>query len=109
MHNAFANSDTSGYTHWECAQQNSGDNALVALQGDTYVVSSRLWEFASFFRFARPSSVRVDATSTVENVYVSAYVNKNGTVAIPVINAALTLPVQKFEIIEKHTQSTILS
>ena len=37
----------------------------------------------------RPGSVRVDAQSSApDEVYVSAYVNKNGSVALPVINAA---------------------
>lgn len=80
MHNAFVNSNTSGYTHWYCAADpSSGANALIRLDGNNYEVSSRLWAFASYFRFSRPGSVRVDATSTVENVYVSAYENKNGT------------------------------
>ncbi|PTB64958.1 glycoside hydrolase family 30 protein [Trichoderma citrinoviride] len=88
MHNAFVNSETSGYTHWWCAQNSNGDNALIRLDGDSYEVSARLWAFAQYFRFARPGSVRIDAISDVENVYVTAYLNKNGTVAIPVINAA---------------------
>lgn len=71
-----------------CAQNTTGDNALIRLQYDSFFVSRRLWAFAGYFRFARPGSVRVDAQSSVEEVYVSAYVNKNGTVAIPVINAA---------------------
>ena len=87
MHNAFVNSDTSGYTHWWCAGS-AGDNTLVLLGEDGFQVSSRLWAFAQFFRFARPGAVRVGAASSVENVYVSAYVNRNGTVAIPIINAA---------------------
>jgi glucosylceramidase len=81
-------SDTSEYVHWRCAQNTTGDNALVRLQEDEFFVSARLWAFASYFRFARPGSVRVDAQSSVEEVYVSAYVNRNGTVAVPVINAA---------------------
>lgn len=88
MHNAFVNSDTSGYTHWWCAQNTTGDNAFIRLDYEKYYVSARLWAFASYFRFARPGSVRVEASSSVENVYVSAYVNANGTIAIPVINAA---------------------
>ncbi len=87
MHNAFTRSDTSGYTRWWCAG-NAGDNTLILLQNNTYQTSARLWTFASYFRFARPGSVRVDASSSVEEVYVSAFVNKNGTVAVPVINAA---------------------
>ena len=89
MHNTFVNSDTSGYLHWWCAQNTTGDNALIQLSYDEYFVSARLWAFASYFRFARPGSIRVDAQSSApDEVYVSAYVNKNGTVAIPVINAA---------------------
>lgn len=61
---------------------------LVRLSGNTYDVSARLWAFAGFFRFARPGSVRVDASSSVETLYVSAFENTNGTVSIPVINAA---------------------
>jgi glucosylceramidase len=88
MHNAFVNSDTSGYLHWWCAQNTTGDNALVRLNGDQYYIAARLWAFAGYFRFARPGSVRVDAKSSAENLYVSAFVNANGTVAMPVINAA---------------------
>ncbi|KAL9092940.1 MAG: hypothetical protein Q9159_000564 [Coniocarpon cinnabarinum] len=88
MHNAFVNSDTSGYTHWWCSQNTTGDNALVRLQYDEYFVAARLWAFAGYFRFARPGSVRVDAQSNVEDVYVSAFVNTNGTMAVPVVNAA---------------------
>lgn len=88
MHNAFTRSSTSGYTHWWCAQNTTGDNALIRLDGDSYYTSARLWAFASYFRFARPGSVRVDAISDAEDVYVSSFVNSNGTVAVPVVNAA---------------------
>ena len=107
MHNAFTRSSTSGYTHvshslvctvsssltsclpkWWCAQNTTGDNALIRLNGDSYTISARLWAFAGYFRFARPGSVRVDATSDAEDVYVSSFVNTNGTVAVPVVNAA---------------------
>jgi glucosylceramidase len=87
------NSDTSGYLHWWCAQNNTGETAgsdaiLVRLANDSFEVSRRLWAFAGYFRFARPGSVRIDATSSAENLKVSAFKNINGTVAIPIINAA---------------------
>lgn len=89
MHNAFTTSDTSGYLHWWCAQNTTGDNALIRLAYDSYEVSARLWAFASFFRFARPGSIRVDAISSApDEVFASAYVNRNGSLAIPVVNAA---------------------
>ena len=89
MHKAFTVSDTSGYLHWWCAQNSTGDGALIQLAYDEYFVSRRLWAFASFFRFARPGAVRVDAISSApDEVYATAFVNANGTVAVPVINAA---------------------
>ena len=50
-HQAFVYSDTSGYLHWWCAQDNPGnttgsDAILVRLQGDTFEVSRRLWASA---------------------------------------------------------------
>lgn len=86
-------SDTSGYLHWWCAQDNPGnttgsDAILVRLDGDSFEVSRRLWAFAGYFRFARPGSVRVDAISPAENLKVTAFENTNGTLAIPVINEA---------------------
>ena len=88
MHNAFTRSSTSGYVHWWCAQNTTGDNALIRLDGDSYAISARLWAFASYFRFARPGAVRVDAVSSVEEVYVTAFVNTNGSVAVVVVNEA---------------------
>jgi len=88
MYEAFTISDTSGYVHWWCAQNTTGDNALIRLDYNDYFISARLWAFASYFRFARPGAVRVDAQSSVEEVSVTAWVNENGTVAIPVINQA---------------------
>lgn len=61
---------------------------LIRLENDSFDVSRRLWAFAGFFRFARPGSVRVDAKSSSENMYVSAFINTNGTVAVPIINEA---------------------
>lgn len=92
-HQAFIYSDTSGYLHWWCAQDNPGnttgsDAILVRLQGNSFEVSRRLWAFAGYFRFARPGAVRIDAISPAEDLKVTAFENTNGTVAIPVINEA---------------------
>jgi glucosylceramidase len=61
---------------------------LVRLANNSFEVSRRLWAFAGYFRFARPGSVRIEATSSAENLLVTAFENVNGTVAIPVINEA---------------------
>jgi glucosylceramidase len=60
----------------------------VRLANNSFEVSRRLWAFAGYFRFARPGSVRVDATSSADNLLVTAFENTNGTLAVPVINEA---------------------
>ncbi|KAH8800336.1 glycoside hydrolase family 5 protein [Xylogone sp. PMI_703] len=86
LHNAFRN-NVSGWSHWWCSWA-GGDAALVNVMGATYQVAARLWAMSGYFRFARPGAIRVDAESNVPDVYVTAWVNTNGTIAIPVINAA---------------------
>ncbi|KAG9529117.1 glycoside hydrolase, partial [Aureobasidium melanogenum] len=96
MHNAFRN-NVAGWNHWWCSWTGPTDAALVQVNGTSYEVSARLWAFAGYFRFARPGAVRLFTDSSVEEVYVTAWQNKNGTIAIPVINAAhytYTLDVQ---------------
>ncbi|KAK3072454.1 hypothetical protein LTR53_006781 [Teratosphaeriaceae sp. CCFEE 6253] len=87
MHNAFKN-NVAGWSHWWCYWTYPTDASLIQINGTSYQVSARLWAFAGYFRFARPGAVRLDATSDVEEVYVTAWQNTNGTIAIPVINAA---------------------
>jgi glucosylceramidase len=86
MHNAFKN-NVAGWSHWWCTW-NGGDAALVQVNGASYQVAARLWAFAGYFRFARPGAVRLEADTDVEDIYVTAWQNANGTIAIPVVNAA---------------------
>ena len=87
MHNAFQN-NVAGWSHWWCTWS-GGDASLVNVNGTSYQVAARLWAFSGYFRFARPGAVRIAADNGgVEDIYVTAWENKNGTVAIPVVNAA---------------------
>lgn len=106
MHNAFMR-NVGGWSHWWCSW-NGGDAALVNVQGATYQVAARLWAFAGYFRFARPGATRIEADSTVQEVRVTAWVNENGTVAIPVVNSAhytYKLSVQLFGLGVNHATS----
>jgi glucosylceramidase len=86
LHNAFRNG-VAGWLNWWCTW--SGPDApLIVVNGTDYQVAARLWAMSGYFRFARPGAVRIDSTSDVEEVYVTAWENVNGTVAVPVINAA---------------------
>ncbi|KAI0473024.1 glycoside hydrolase family 30 protein [Xylariaceae sp. FL0804] len=106
MHNAFRH-NVAGWSHWWCAYYAGGDAALVRVAGSSYQVAARLWAFAGYFRFARPGAVRLaadvlvastssgnssdsggDDDDVVEDLYVTAWENANGTVAVPVINLA---------------------
>ncbi|KAJ5391059.1 glycoside hydrolase [Penicillium cosmopolitanum] len=97
MHNAFRN-NVAGWSHWWCAWS-GGDAALVNVNGDSYQIAARLWAFSSYFRFARPGAVRIYAETNVEDLYITAWMNTNSTIAIPVVNAAhytYTLDVQLY-------------
>ena len=86
MHNAFRNG-VAGWLNWWCTWS-SPDAPLIVVNGTNYEVAARLWAFSGYFRFARPGAARIDSSNDVEEVYVTAWENTNGTVAIPVINAA---------------------
>jgi glucosylceramidase len=86
LHNAFRN-NVAGWLNWWCTW--SGPDApLIVVNGTDYQVAARLWAMSGYFRFARPGAVRIGSTSDVEEVYVTAWENANGTVAVPVVNAA---------------------
>ncbi|KAK5747510.1 hypothetical protein LTR17_000151 [Elasticomyces elasticus] len=87
MHNAFRK-NVGGWSHWWCTWTQPTDASLIAVNGTSYQVAARLWAFAGYFRFARPGAARLDAESDVREIYVTAWQNTNGTVAIPVINSA---------------------
>ena len=87
MHNAFRN-NVAGWSHWWCTWTAPTDAALIQVNGTSYQVSARLWAFAGYFRFARPGAVRLEAVSSVEEVYVTAWQNTNLTIAVQAINAA---------------------
>ncbi|KAI6898131.1 glycoside hydrolase [Hortaea werneckii] len=88
MHQGFTAGDASGWSYWWCSNNNTNDDVLIRLAGDDYYIAGRLWAFSSYYRFARPGATRVDASSNAEDVYVSSWINTNGTVSMPVINAA---------------------
>lgn len=84
MNNAFKRG-VAGWLNWWCTWT-SPDAPLIVVNGTDYQVAARLWAFSGYFRFARPGAARIDSSSDVEDIYVTAWENTNGTVAIPVIN-----------------------
>jgi O-glycosyl hydrolase len=86
---AFTDANVSAFLYWIGAENNLGNSALIALNGDEVIPSKRFWAFASFSKFVRPGARRIDARVTPPDataLTVSAFVNADGKVAVQVIN-----------------------
>ena len=69
----------------------NGDNeSLVQINGTTVIPSGRLWAFANFSRYVRPGAVRIGATTADAGLELTAFRNRNGSVAIVVLNTDTT-------------------
>ena len=83
---AFVNANVSGFLYWIGAENSTTNSALINLINDEIVPSKRFWSMAQFSKFARPGARRVDATSSVDLLYASSFLNKDGKIATQVIN-----------------------
>ncbi|KAK4499809.1 hypothetical protein PRZ48_007995 [Zasmidium cellare] len=84
---AFAVSNVSAFLSWIGAGNTTSNSALVLLDGDEVNVSKRLWAYAQWGRTVSPGAVRVDAhVRSSANVTTTAFQNKDGSVAVQVIN-----------------------
>ena len=69
----------------------NGDNeSLIQINGTTVIPSGRLWAFANFSRFVRPGAVRIGATTADTGLDLTAFRNRDGSVAIVVLNTGTT-------------------
>jgi O-glycosyl hydrolase len=74
------------------------DTGLLDVSGNTVATSGRLWAFASFSRFIRPGAVRIGATTSVPGLEVSAFRNRDGSIAVVVLNSARSGRVATFSL-----------
>ena len=56
------------------------------MDGQTVVVSKRLWAFAQFSRYVRPGAIRISSTGS-GNLKSTAFKNLDGSIVIQVINS----------------------
>ncbi len=69
----------------------NGDNeSLIQVDGTAVVPSGRLWAFANYSRYVRPGAVRIGATTADTGLDLTAFRNRNGSVAIVVLNMHTT-------------------
>jgi O-glycosyl hydrolase len=85
IHQALTLSNVSGMLYWIGAEMTDVNSALIRIDNGTVVPSKRLWAFAQYSRFVRPGAVRVEAKSNVGYVRVSAFVNRDGKIAVQVL------------------------
>lgn len=86
--NGIVNSNLSAYLFWEGIQDrvtnNNNNEKLILIEGQSYIVSKRLWAFAQF-RGIRPGAVRVGASGG-SGLKSGAFLNEDGSVVVVVIN-----------------------
>jgi len=85
IHQALTLSNISGFLYWIGVENDVSNSALVHIQNGTVIPSKRLWAMAQYSRFVRPGAVRVEARSDVGYVRVSAFLNRDGRIAVQVL------------------------
>lgn len=92
IHNAMVVGNMSAYTWWYI-RRNYG---LMTEDGK---ISKRGYCMAQYSKYVRPGAVRVEATEQpTDDVYVSAYKNKDGSIAIVAINKSDESYAQSFSV-----------
>jgi len=76
------------------------NTGLVDVKGDTVATSGRLWAFAGYSRFVRPGAVRIAARSSRAGLEVSAFRNRDGSIAVVVLNSAHSRMIAAFSLRE---------
>jgi O-glycosyl hydrolase len=74
------------------------NTGLVDVNGKTVATSGRLWAFASYSRFIRPGAVRIGTTTSRAALGASAFRNRDGSIAVVVLNSARSRQVATFSL-----------
>lgn len=92
IHNALVVGNMSAYTWWYIRRS-------YGLMTEDGKISKRGYCMAQFSKYVRPGDVRIDATEIPsDDVYVSAYKNDEGQIAIVAINKGSTEYTQSFSV-----------
>jgi O-glycosyl hydrolase len=92
-------SNLNAFLYWwgSTTPSENGDNeGLIEINGSTVATSGRLWAFGNYSRFVRPGAVRIGASTANGNLEVTAFRNRNGSVAVVVLNTATTAQTATF-------------
>ena len=86
IQDSFTEGGVSAFLYWIGAENTDSNSALIQLKDGEADASARLWAMAQFSRFVKPGAHRVAAESPNSLLGVSAFENKDGSVAVQVIN-----------------------
>ena len=99
IHNALVVGGMNAYVWWYIRRS-------YGPMKDNGNISKRGYMMAHFSKYVRPGAVRVDCTESPTNgVYISAYLNTDGTLAIVAINNGNNSYAQKYNIKGKNIKS----
>ncbi|GIJ86585.1 hypothetical protein Asppvi_005475 [Aspergillus pseudoviridinutans] len=76
------------YLYWEGSEKDTTNSCLVITGRKNIIPSGRLWAFAQWSRVVRPGAVRVAVSGSSSTLNMTASKNKDGTVAVQMINSA---------------------
>jgi O-glycosyl hydrolase len=74
------------------------NTGLVEVTDNTVATSGRLWAFASYSRFIRPGAVRIGTTTSAPGLEVSAFRNRDASIAVVVLNGSHSPRVASFSL-----------
>jgi O-glycosyl hydrolase len=99
IYNGLTAANLNAFLYWwgSTTPSENGDNeGLIEINGSTVATSGRLWAFANYSRFVRPGAVRIGTSTANANLEVTAFRNRNGSVAVVVLNTATTAQTATF-------------
>jgi hypothetical protein len=88
IYTAITQGGVSAYLYWEGFEKDTTNSCLVITDGTNIIPSGRLWAFAQWSRYVRPGAVRVAISGSTSTLKMTAFKNKDGTVAVQLINSS---------------------
>lgn len=93
---ALTGADVDGFFYWWGAftsGEGGVDNeGLINISDGTVQPAARLWAFAGFSRFIRPGAIRLQATSSVTGLEVTAFRDHGRTIVVAINNNDSAVP-----------------
>jgi O-glycosyl hydrolase len=103
IYTGLTSANLNAFLYWwgmTTVAENGDNEGLVQLDTTTGTVTptGRLWAFANYSRFVRPGAIRIGASTANSDLDVTAFRNRDGSVAIVVLNTASTAQTASFSV-----------